>query len=297
MTATSWTHEHRFKLSAPAARVFAACTTPAELEQWFAEHVEIDLRLGGTFRAWGRYTYGQTAAGAIREIDPDRVLAFDWTFDGVPSRVTWTLNPDPKGDDAKTQFALTHTFDRSSGVAYERELVDDLWRFVIGNLDAHLRGGAGIVRPDFTDPNQAIRMSIVIDAPREKIFRALVVPELMAKWLGMPGGTAPTVEARVGGRFQYGWKYEINGKKVDGGPTKVLDLVENERLVTDWLDWRGDTSRPPTRLAWILEEIAPNQTRVTLIHDQFSRTADIGDYPFGWLWWMGKLKSTVEGSL
>lgn len=31
-----------------------------------------------------------------------------------------------------------------------------------------------------------------------------------------------------------------------GGPTKILDIITNERLVTDWLDWRGDNTAVDT---------------------------------------------------
>jgi hypothetical protein len=30
------------------------------------------------------------------------------------------------------------------------ELVDDLWRLMLGNLDAHLRGGEGVVLLDYS---------------------------------------------------------------------------------------------------------------------------------------------------
>ncbi len=156
--------------------------------------------------------------------------------------------------------------------------------------------------PDYTDANPEVRLSVVIDAPRDAVFRALLEPEALKRWVG---ASAPVVEPRVGGRYEYGWQYDHKGKQVTGGPTKILDLVPNERLVTDWLDWRGDTTRPPTRVLWLLEEItdgvarnfssaAGSKTRLTLVHDGFSRTADISDYPFGWLWFMAELKKEAE---
>ncbi len=55
---SSWAHTHSFALPAAPGRVFAALTTAAELERWFAEHVEVDARAGGVFKSWGRFTYG-----------------------------------------------------------------------------------------------------------------------------------------------------------------------------------------------------------------------------------------------
>ena len=293
---SAWTHTYAVTLPAPPARVFAALTSPPELERWFAEHVDVDARPGGAFRSWGRYTYGAAstpAGGSITAFEPDRRVAFEWTFDGVPSRITWTLEPDAAD---KTKMSLTHAFERRSGVAYERELVDDLWRLTLGNLDAHLRGGDGIVRPDYTQPHAEIRLSILIDAPREKVFRALTDPDALATWFALPTGGRPIVDPRPGGVYDLGWKYEMGGKPVSAGTSRIIDIVENERLVTDWLDWRGDTSRRPHRLAWLLESVG-SKTKVTLVHDGFERHADLSDYPFGWVYFLDALKSAAEGAL
>lgn len=79
-----------------------------------------------------------------------------------------------------------------------------------------------------------------------------------------------------------------------GGPTTILDYVENERLVTDWADWRGDPAKPPTRVSWRLESLDANRAKVTIGHGEFPRAADCSDYPFGWSWFAGELKREVE---
>ncbi|MET0620367.1 MAG: SRPBCC family protein [Thermoanaerobaculia bacterium] len=292
----SWTHTYRVTLAAEPERVFRALTDSGELRQWFAEHAEMAPPPGGQLRFWGRYTYGvpsrEEGDHPITRFEPGRALAFRWRFEGADSEVVLELAAEPAkdaGGPPATALSLAQTFAAKPAAPYAEELVEDHWRLVLGNLDAHLRGGEGVVRPDYTDPNPEIRLSIVIDAPRERVFRALVEPEALNRWIA----SAASVEPRVGGAYTYGWKYKHGGRDVEGGPTKILDFVENERIVTDWPDWRGDESRGRTRVAWILESVGA-KTRVTLVHSGFSRLADIGDYPFGWGGFLEQLKGEVE---
>jgi uncharacterized protein YndB with AHSA1/START domain len=295
-TIAGWTHRHTCTLPASPARVFAALTMRQELCRWFAEDVAVDLRDGGAFAFWGRYTYGVPSAADARQritrVEPDRLLAFRWQFDGVGSEVTVTLG---RGDgdrgDREARLMLEHRFDEKRDDSHFGDVVDDLWRLTIGNLGAHLRGGEGIVLPDYSDPSPEIRLSIVIDAPPERVFKALLDPAALNEWMAK----AAEVEPRIGGRYSYGWTYRHGSREVNGGPTRILDLVPNERLVTDWPDWRGDPTKPPTRVAWLLEPVG-EKTRVTVVHGDFPRTVDISDYPFGWSKFLTRLKELIEGS-
>jgi hypothetical protein len=119
----------------------------------------------------------------------------------------------------------------------------------------------------------------------------LVDPAALNKWVA----TNADVDARKDGRYRWGWTYKYGGHDVEGGPTRILAFVLDERLVTDWLDWRVDATRPLTRVAWLLEPVG-SKTRVTLVHDGFSRVADKSDYPFGWIEFLEQLKKLVEGT-
>ena len=80
------------------------------------------------------------------------------------------------------------------------ELVDDCWRLTCGNLAARLRGGAGRVLQDFADPAPCVELSMVIDAWRDRVFAALMDPEVLNRWIA----SAATVDPRVGGAYSYG---------------------------------------------------------------------------------------------
>lgn len=296
IVAATWTHRVTRTLPAVPARVFAALTAPEELRRWFAQDVAIEARPGGRFAFWGRHTYGAPATADPRQritrLETDRLLAFRWPFEGVDSEVLLAVLPAGDGDEhGKTTLTLEHRFEGTPPGMRIEPLVDDLWRLTLGNLDAHLRGGDGIVLPDYSDPAPEIRLTIVIDAPRERVFDALIDPAALNAWIA----SSAVVDPRVGGRYSYGWTYRHGDGEVEGGPTRILDLVPNERLVTDWPDWRGDPGKPKTRVAWLLESVG-SKTRVTLVHGEFPRTVDISDYPFGWASFLVRLQRVTEGN-
>jgi len=72
-------------------------------------------------------------------------------------------------------------------------------------------------------------------------------------------------------------------------------LMQDRKLVLDWPDWRGDDTVTGQTISFTLE---PNGagTRLIFVHAGFTRTADIGDYPFGWDGFLGMLKEEAEGA-
>jgi uncharacterized protein YndB with AHSA1/START domain len=285
----SWIHEHALPIPAAPARIFEALTTTGHLERWFAERAQVEPVVGGAFRFWGRHTVGtpreREATGTVTVFEPDARLGFDWMVCGVPSTVTITLTPEQTDHGPVTRVAVRHELRDALPQPRPKELIDDWWRFTLGNLMTHTTGRGEVLRPDFADPRPEIRLSMFVDAPREAVFRALTEPDALREWMGAP---APVVELRVGGRYELGWTYQVDGRDVSGGPMRILDLVPNERLVVNWPDWRGDVAVPTQSITWLLGSEGTG-TRVTLIHAGFSRTVDFSDYPFGWGHFMAEL--------
>lgn len=272
---TRFVHEYTFTADAGPERTFAALTTAAELSRWFAERVLIEPRVGGAFRFSGRGAYAPID-GRVTSFEPSKTFAFTYPIHGVDGEASLTLEPDAKNPGATT-LKIRHSLDREPPIARGKELVDDLWRLASSNLCEHVTGGDAIMLVDFADPRPEVRLSIYIDAPPASVFRALIEPELLDKW----GAKKAEVEPRVGGRYTFGHTAEVNGKTITMGPTKILELVDNERLAMNWGDWRGDAAVPDQKVTFLLAPEGKG-TRVTLVHDGFTRAADISDYPLGW---------------
>jgi uncharacterized protein YndB with AHSA1/START domain len=286
----TWTYDHTCTLAAPPERVYCAWTDPTELTRWFAERVDLSVAPGGRYRFWGRHTLGSPAEPEARQsitrLEPGRTLGFSWRLYGVDTEVTVSLTADEKG----SKLALSHRIDGDLGVSRARELIDDLWRLTCGNLAKHLEGGAGIMLPDYSDPTPEVRLKVSIAAPPEAVFRALIEPAAINKWFG---SESAVVEPRVGGRYALNWSYKVDGKEVTGGPTRILEIISNRKLVLDWPDWRGDASVTGQSIVFLLEPEGTG-TRLTFVHAGFGRTTDISDYPFGWAWFLDGLKREAE---
>ena len=258
----------------------------SELRKWFAEDVSIDPQVGGTFTFAGDGAYQPTSTTLTR-YEPGRLLAWNWPVHGVVGEVTVEVTSKEGPNAARVE--VTSRFPALPDVPRARELVDDLWRFHLGNLKALTEGGERVLMPDFGDPTPEVRQAIHIAAPRAAVFQALVDPAMLKEWT-MFG--KPDVDLRVGGKYSYGWVYEAGDKTIHGGPTRILDLEQDVRLVTDWLDWRGDDTNDVQKITWLLED-DDGGTRLTLVHDGFARAADISDFPFGWVGFLGAIERAV----
>jgi uncharacterized protein YndB with AHSA1/START domain len=287
----SFSHSHSWTLKATPADVFRALTEPAELTKWFAEGAQVEPRVGGVYRFWGRHTLGTPPQDAARQTitryEPDTALGFDWPISEVDTDVLVQLEPTPKG----TKLTLTHNVSGDLNLPRQRELIDDHWRLAIGNLTSYLKGGAGVVLPDYFDPHPEVRITMPLDAPPAVVFRALVEPERINRWFG---SKSALVEPHTGGRYQLGWSSKINGADVASGPTRIIELVPDTKLVLDWPDWRGDANVSAQTITFLLAPDGKGGTTLTFVHGGFGRTTDQSDYGFGWRYFLNNLATEAK---
>jgi uncharacterized protein YndB with AHSA1/START domain len=95
-------------------QLFKAWTTPEELKRWHAPDpmtvplVEVDLRVGGSYRIHMREPGGQEyhVSGTYRVVEPPRKLVYTWKWDHEDTATQVTLEFKPQGNG--TELVLTH---------------------------------------------------------------------------------------------------------------------------------------------------------------------------------------------
>jgi uncharacterized protein YndB with AHSA1/START domain len=139
--------------------------------------------------------------------------------------------------------------------------------------------------------------SVDIDAPPERVFRALASEEI-TRWWGSDDlyrTTAWTGELKVGGRWRssgvgaHGSAFSVEGE--------FLEIDPPRKLVHTWKpDWE---SGAPTTVTYRLEAI-PEGTRITVRHEGFTSAESCTGHADGWTrvlgWLQGFAAPRAEGS-
>jgi uncharacterized protein YndB with AHSA1/START domain len=294
MTAPLLAYTFSLKLPAYPSRVFAALTEPEQLQRWFAEHAEVELVPGGSYRFHGPAALGTAAPAEATQqlisVEPGRSLRYRWTIHGVATEVGYRVEP-LADEPGACELHVAHDLHGELPFASPRYAIDDLWRLITGNLRAHVSDDANVVLPDFTRSTAEVVVSIEIEAPPAKVYRVLTVPELMTRWLGTVARADLTT-----GEYSFGFVYQVEGKTVHGGPTRILEAIPDQKLVTDWPDWRGDLDKPKTHVTWALAPLPPDgkRTRLTLTHAGFAHPVDRSDYQQGWSFFLDMVRGVAE---
>lgn len=142
-----------------------------------------------------------------------------------------------------------------------------------------------------------ILASIRVEAPPEKVFRAITEPEHLLKWWGADDkyrGTVWEIDLRPGGK----WRTE--GKGADGTPYSVegeyLEVVAPHLLSYTWNhSWRmGNETAPETLVTWVLVP-KDGGTLVTLTHSGFvPKSPALVGHGQGWVTVLDWLRMHLE---
>ncbi|HEX8036516.1 MAG TPA: SRPBCC domain-containing protein [Ktedonobacterales bacterium] len=138
------THLHRRSIEkdmfikATPERVFQALTEKAELERWFVQTAEIDLRVGGAIRL--EWAPGMFETGTIIALEPPHRLSYTWeAFEPSPTTVTFELTA--KNDGTRLHLSHTGVGEGEDWDAYYSS-VNPGWNMHLTNLTAWLETGS-----------------------------------------------------------------------------------------------------------------------------------------------------------
>jgi uncharacterized protein YndB with AHSA1/START domain len=122
----------------------------------------------------------------------------------------------------------------------------------------------------------AVRLQRTIAAPPDRVYRAWLDPDLLARWMA-PGAldvTRAEVDERVGGHFRI-WHASAEGD-VGGFEAELLELVPGERIAFRWGFVGPDRLSGPTYdslLTITLREAPDGATELTLVHERLDELA------------------------
>jgi uncharacterized protein YndB with AHSA1/START domain len=103
----------------PPDEVWTALTDPGELEEWFANEVELALEPGG--EGVFRWDNGEVRHATVEEVEPGRRLSFRWSDEeeGEETLVAFELE---EVEDGKTRVTVTESAPEASAWGCALEL-------------------------------------------------------------------------------------------------------------------------------------------------------------------------------
>lgn len=127
----------------------------------------------------------------------------------------------------------------------------------------------------------AVRKTLLIAAPPERVWAALTRPSAIAAWMGGPVKSNP----RPGGRFA------LFGGATTGRYTR---LEKPRALEYTWRQAEWPANWPDSRVRWTLRA-ARGGTRLRLTHDRFPNEPERAGHDEGWdLYWLNPMKAWLE---
>lgn len=137
-----------------------------------------------------------------------------------------------------------------------------------------------------------LELTCVVEAPPERVFRALTEPTWLQRWWGPAGFTTPEVELdlKVGGRYRFGMQppegelFHLAGE--------FLDIEQPNRLV---YTFRWEEPDPDDRetVVTLSLGLAGDSTEVSLSQGDFATEARLALHRNGWTDSFEKLRRLI----
>lgn len=144
--------------------------------------------------------------------------------------------------------------------------------------------------------SHTVRLHRVLRAPPERVYRAFLDPDAMAKWLPPHGYTGRVLEmdARVGGRYRMVFTNCGNGQSHAFGG-EYLELVPNERIRhTDRFD---DPDLPGEMHTTVTLRAVPAGTEMNVVQEGIPAVIPVDGCYLGWQQSLELLAQLVEAAI
>ncbi len=245
---------------APREMVWNAWTRPDLVMRWWgpknytAPAIQIDLRVGGRYLYCMRSPEGKDywSTGRFREIAPQKRLILTDSFSDEKGNIVPASYYDMSGDwplelEVKINFEEQRNKTRLS-VLYEHFPAGDVaglagqgWNESLDKLGSLLaeQKTAGEPATLIAEPGrQEATMIRVLDAPRERVFKALTDPKLIEKWWAPRRFTiiVDKMDLRPGGSWRFlnrdaeGNEYAFHGVYHEISPARIVSTWEYEGM-------------------------------------------------------------------
>jgi uncharacterized protein YndB with AHSA1/START domain len=138
-----------------------------------------------------------------------------------------------------------------------------------------------------------IRKEIVINASVDKVYSALIDPELLTQWFP----NIATIEPWVGGKVFFRFSKEVTKEKKDHDVTgTIVSIIPNKELSYTWNFTTKPEYNKNTIVTWNLVRLDNDRTKITLIHSGFTNVDKIqyDEHNEGWDWYIKRLEKFVN---
>ena len=147
-----------------------------------------------------------------------------------------------------------------------------------------------------TAPTRSLRVSRIIHADAETLFRAWTDPRELARWWRQEGDgwafAGASVDLRVGGRYRLGMSGPDGRTHVASGVYR--EVQRPVRLVFTW-EWEDPTSRAGDTVVTVeFKDAGHGRTEVVLTHEGFAEEARMGRHRVGWLELLSLLERAIS---
>ncbi len=140
-----------------------------------------------------------------------------------------------------------------------------------------------------------LRITRLIRAPRERVYKAFLDPDALAKWLPPSGYTAKVhrLEPRVGGTFRMSFS-SLDKKETHFFGGKYLELVPHERIRhTDAFETEDPAMKGEMTVTVTLREV-PGGTEVDVVQEGIPKVIPLESARVGWTSSLTNLANLVE---